>query len=63
VAPARRRRGVGRALVAAVEAWARAQGFAELGSDTWIDNELGLAAHDALGFTRTERIQYFRKRL
>lgn len=63
VAPALRRAGVGRALIAEVERWARAQGFTELGSDTWIDNALGLAAHDALGFERTERLQLYRKRI
>lgn len=63
VTPALRRAGVGRALIEEVERWARAQGFRELGSDTWIDNADGLAAHDALGFERTERLQLFRKRI
>ena len=58
-----RRSGVGRALVAAVEAWARARGFAELGSDALLDNTLGHLAHRALGFEERERVVYFRKRL
>src|SRR5436305_858160 len=33
-----RRQGVGRALVAAIEDWARSQGFHELGSDALLDN-------------------------
>jgi aminoglycoside 6'-N-acetyltransferase I len=58
-----RRAGVGRALVAAVEDWARARGFDELGSDVLLDNALGQQAHRALGFEERERVVYFRKRL
>jgi aminoglycoside 6'-N-acetyltransferase I len=56
-----RRRGVGRALVAAVEDWARANGFTELGSDALVDNSVSHAAHHALGFEERERVVYFRK--
>jgi aminoglycoside 6'-N-acetyltransferase I len=56
-----RERGVGRALVAAVEDWARAQGFSELGSDALLDNTLSHKAHRALGFEERERVIYFRK--
>jgi aminoglycoside 6'-N-acetyltransferase I len=63
VAPDLRRTGVGRALIAAVEELARRAGYAELGSDTWLDNAPSIAAHEALGFEPTERLQYFRKRL
>src|SRR4051794_27304508 len=55
--------GVGRALIAEVERWARAQGYAGLGSDTWLDNAGSIAAHEALGFEPTERVQFFCKRL
>jgi aminoglycoside 6'-N-acetyltransferase I len=58
-----RRSGVGRALVAAVETWARGRGFAELGSDALLDNTLSHQAHRALGFEERERVLYFRKRL
>jgi aminoglycoside 6'-N-acetyltransferase I len=58
-----RRSGVGRALVAAIEDWARAQGFTELGSDALLDNTLGHQAHQALGFEERERVVYFRKLL
>jgi aminoglycoside 6'-N-acetyltransferase I len=58
-----RRTGVGRALVAEVERWARARGYTELGSDTWLENTASIAAHEALGFEPTERLQMFRKRL
>lgn len=59
----RRRMGVGGALVAAVEAWARDQGCAELASDTEIENTDSAAAHGALGFSEVERIVCFRKEL
>src|SRR5262245_55444312 len=45
-----RRRGIGRALVAAVEEIARANGFDELGSDALVENRVSLAAHRRLGF-------------
>ncbi len=61
VVPAARRRGVGRALVHAAEAWARAQGCTEFGSDTQIHNAVSAAAHHALGFTETEQLRTFRK--
>ena len=58
-----RRQGVGRALVEAAEAWARRQGCVEFGSDAHIDNLLSAKAHEALGFTETDRIRCFRKPL
>ncbi len=61
VAPAGRRQGVARALVAAVEAWALAQGCTELASDAALDNLDSHYMHGALGFTETQRVVYFRK--
>jgi aminoglycoside 6'-N-acetyltransferase I len=58
-----RRTGVGRALVQAVEDWARGRGFTELGSDALLDNARSHTAHKALGFEERERVVYFRKRL
>ncbi|HEV2111729.1 MAG TPA: aminoglycoside 6'-N-acetyltransferase [Gammaproteobacteria bacterium] len=63
VEPAARRRGIGRALVAAAEDWGRAQGCTEFGSDTQISNTDSAAAHAALGFTEVERLRCFRKLL
>lgn len=63
VAPAWRRRGVGRALVAASEAWARRQGCREFASDTPLDNITSQAAHQALGFVEAERITCYCKPL
>jgi aminoglycoside 6'-N-acetyltransferase I len=56
-----RRTGIGGALIAAVEDWARQRGFHELGSDALIDNVLSHTAHLALGFEERERTVNFRK--
>lgn len=63
VAPAFRRRGVARALVAAVADWSAAAGCRELASDTGLANTASQAMHGALGFEETERVVYFRRRL
>ena len=63
VEPGARRQGVGRALVAAAEAWGRAQGCTEFGSDTQIWNTDSAAAHAALGFTEVEQLRCFKKNL
>jgi aminoglycoside 6'-N-acetyltransferase I len=63
VEPAARRRGVGRALVEAAEAWARAAGFDEMASDAEIQNRDSHAAHAALGYEEIERIVCFRRAL
>ena len=63
VVPEARRRGIGRALVAAAENWARAQGCTEFASNALADNELSAIAHHALGFEEVEAIRCFRKDL
>lgn len=63
VEPHARRRGIGRALFAAAEAWARAQGCTEMASDTELDNDISATAHRALGYEETDRIICFRKEL
>jgi len=63
VVPHARRRGVGRALIAAAESWARQQGCTEFGSDASPDNGVSMAAHRALGFEETSRACNFRKDL
>ena len=63
VRPALRRKGIGKALVAAVEAWCRENGYNELSSDALLSNTVSLAAHARLGFVPTEQIQYFAKSL
>ncbi len=54
-------RGIGRALVEAAEASARAGGYAEIASDVLIDNDVSIAAHGALGYEEVERLVCFRK--
>ena len=56
-----RGQGIGRALVAAAEAWAKAQGCLEMASDTTPFYPISPAAHAALGYEEVER--YFRKGL
>ena len=63
VEPEWRRRGVGGALIAAAETWARAQGCTEFASDALLDNLASAAAHQALGFTETAQLRCFRKSL
>jgi aminoglycoside 6'-N-acetyltransferase I len=63
VEPGWRRRGVARALIAVIEDWARARGLNEMGSDVLLQNAESQAAHGALGFSETERVVYYRKRL
>jgi aminoglycoside 6'-N-acetyltransferase I len=63
VEAALRRQGIGRALVEAAEAHARALGFAEIASDAEIMNTGSHDAHRALGFDEVERIVCFRRSL
>jgi aminoglycoside 6'-N-acetyltransferase I len=63
VEPPLRRQGIGRLLIAQVEAFAAARGFREIGSDALIDNKESHAAHRGWGFSETERVVYFRKAL
>lgn len=63
VAPAARRQGIARRLVAAVGEWGRAKGCREFASDTWHDDLESHAFHLAAGFAETERVVYFRQEL
>jgi len=58
-----RRTGLGRALVAAAEAWARGKGATEMASDAEIGNEESLKAHLRLGYEETSRLVHLRKEL
>jgi aminoglycoside 6'-N-acetyltransferase I len=58
-----RRTGIGQALIAKVEEWARGRGFHELGSDADLDNAVSHRAHEALGFEERERVVCYRKLL
>jgi aminoglycoside 6'-N-acetyltransferase I len=63
VRPQRQHRGVGRALIGAVAAWARERGCSELASDALLDNPQAHRAHEGCGFEETERVVYFRRSL
>ena len=63
VEPALQGRGVGRALVEAAEARARAEGHDEMASDAELDNADGIAAHLALGYEEVERVVCLRRSL
>ena len=58
-----RRQGAGAALVNAMEDWARKRGLQEMGSDTWLENESSITAHQHLGYVLKERIVHFAKKL
>jgi aminoglycoside 6'-N-acetyltransferase I len=63
VVPERRQQGVGGALLAAAETWARDLGCREFASDALAENDVSAAAHRALGFEEVEVIRCFRKAL
>ena len=63
VDPDDRAHGVGRALIAAVEDWARDLNLTEIASDADLDNNDSIGAHLALGYQEVERIVCFRKSL
>jgi aminoglycoside 6'-N-acetyltransferase I len=63
VKPEVRRRGVAKALVSAVELWAKSAGCRELASDASTRNRTSHVVHKSLGFVETERVVYFNKRL
>jgi len=54
---------LGKELVHAAEQWAREKGCTEMASDTWLENEVSIAAHLKLGYYEVERLVHFVKRL
>jgi aminoglycoside 6'-N-acetyltransferase I len=63
VDPDMRRRGVGRALVEAAEAWARSRECRQMASDAELWNAVSHQAHGALGYQETARLVLFKKDL
>jgi aminoglycoside 6'-N-acetyltransferase I len=63
VDPELQRQGVGRQLVQSAEIWAKETGFTEIASDTWLDNDVSIQAHKALGYEEVERLVCFAKEL
>ena len=58
-----RGRGIGRALLAAAEDWARNYGCREMASDALIANEPSQRVHETLGFEVVDRCVHYRKPL
>jgi len=58
-----RKKGIGRALVAAAEEWARSKGCREMASDAESENQVSHNAHGRLGYEEVERLVHFRKAL
>jgi GNAT superfamily N-acetyltransferase len=63
VKPDYRRRGVGRALVAAAEEWAASRGCTEMALDCLFDNSASELFHRKLGYCITERLIHLRRSL
>jgi aminoglycoside 6'-N-acetyltransferase I len=63
VSPEMRRHGVGAALVAAGEAWAREHGCLEMASDADLNNSISATAHAALGYQDAGCSRHFFKKL
>lgn len=54
---------LGREMMRTAEDWAREKGMTEMASDTWLENEVSIAAHLKLGYQEVERLVHFVKRL
>lgn len=63
VHPDYRKQGIGKALLAAAENWARESGFTEIASDTLVENQDSISAHRACGYVEVERTVHFIKPL
>lgn len=63
VVEAHRRQGIGAALLAAAEDWARRQNCREIASDAQLHNQISQQVHMALGFEEVERSVNYRKAL
>ena len=58
-----RRRGVGRALIEAAEAWARSRGCRQMASDAELWNSVSQQTHGSLSYQETARLVLFKKDL
>jgi aminoglycoside 6'-N-acetyltransferase I len=63
VDPHMRGQKLGSDLVHTAEQWAREKGCREMASDTWLDNEVSIAAHLKLGYYEADRLVHFVKHL
>jgi len=63
VAPALRRRGIARQLVAAVEKWAASHGCSEVASDCLAANAESIRFHQSVGFDIAKELIHFRREI
>jgi len=54
---------LGRQMARVAEGWAREKGCTEMASDTWLENDVSIAAHLKMGYYEVERLVHFVKRL
>jgi aminoglycoside 6'-N-acetyltransferase I len=54
---------LGRELIVTAENWAREKGCTEMGSDTWLENEASIHAHQKTGYYEVGRLVHFMKKL
>ncbi|HQU36795.1 MAG: Aminoglycoside N(6')-acetyltransferase type 1 [Anaerolineales bacterium] len=54
---------LGREMIRTAEDWARENGCAEMGSDTWLENEVSIQAHYKTGYYEVGRLVHFIKKL
>lgn len=54
-----RRKGISRQFIQAAADWARHRGCAEIASSCVLDNEIGEAVHEALGFEEVDRLVHY----
>ncbi len=58
-----RRKGIGGGLIREAELWAIEKGCEQLASDTWVWNTLSQEFHTRAGFSETERVVFYVKRI
>ena len=58
-----RGKGVVAVMTQAAENWIRDKGCSEVASDTWLDNEPSIRAHQKMGYTEVERLVHYVKQL
>jgi len=58
-----RGKGVAKALTDAAENWVREKDCTEVASDTWLDNQASIRAHEKSGYSEAERLIHFVKKL
>ena len=58
-----RRRGIARRLLQAAEEWSAEQGYAEMGSDVAIENDVSHDTHKSSGYSEVSKVITYRKKI